>query len=127
MEYIKELTSSEDDKVKVGILATDGTVKTELYQKACLKAGFKPVVPSYENQKRLMKIIYEGIKDKGDVDYAEFEEIEKEMKKTGCKYIILACTELSCFREMYRLSNHYVDAMEVMAKKAIRLCGKGIK
>lgn len=112
---------------KVGIMATDGTIKMGLYQKECEKQGMIPVVPSDENQKRVMKIIYDGVKDGGPIDYDDFESVERELREQGCGCVIMACTELSCFKEQYQLSDYFVDAMAEMAQEAILLCQKEIR
>ncbi|MBE6034458.1 amino acid racemase [Aminipila sp.] len=115
------------ENFKLGILATDGTIKTKLYQNECKALGITAVVPSEENQARVMKIIYDGIKDGNPIDMKDFYEIEKEMHEAGCKCVLMACTELSCFKEYYKLSDYYVDAMEVLAERAIVLCEKDLK
>lgn len=112
---------------RVGIMATDGTIKMGLYQCALEKRGLIPIVLSKEHQSQVMKIIYEGIKDNGPIDYKQFEKIEKAFKDAGCDCVIMACTELSCFKEMYQLSDYYIDAMEVMAQQSIVSCGKRIR
>lgn len=112
---------------KAGILATDGTIRMDLYQNALKEKGIEPYVPSDDMQKLVMKIIYDGIKKGHPIDYADFEVIEKEMKSAGCDKVLLACTELSCFRMMYDLSDYYIDAMDVLAEEAIVFCGKNVK
>lgn len=112
---------------KVAILATDGTVKTELYQKALKERGIEPYVPSAQVQKQVMKLIYESIKESCGIDYEAIEAIDKEIKENGCEYAILACTELSCIKYIYGLSDKYIDAMEIMARKAILMCDKDVK
>lgn len=112
---------------KVGILATDGTIKTELYQKACRQQGIIPVIPSFECQKLVMKIIYDGIKDGGEIDYEDFKTIEADLKKQGADCAIMACTELSCFKDIYKLGEHYIDAMNVLSERALEYCGKTLK
>ena len=111
----------------VGILATDGTIESGLYQKACEAYGLKPVVPTEKTQALVMKIIYEGIKAGKPVDYNDFIRIEGELSANGCQAAILACTELSCFKETYRLPDYYIDAMEVLAERSIEACGKRVK
>ena len=115
------------DDFKLGILATDGTIETKLYQKECKELGISTVVPSRENQAKVMKLIYNGIKDGNPIDMKDFQEIEKEMKAEGCKCVLMACTELSCFKQMNNLSDYYIDAMEVLAERSIVLCGKSLK
>ncbi len=117
----------DKDVKKVGILATDGTIKTGLYQKACVKAGFIPIVPSEECQRLVMKIIYDGIKDGGNIEMNDFHSIDKQLKEEGCDCSIMACTELSCFKEIYKIDDFYMDSMSVLAKKSLEYCGKKLK
>lgn len=117
----------QGEGIKIFILATDGTVNTGLYQQELEKAGITPVVPSPEKQKLVMKIIYEGIKNGGDVDFADFLKIQEEIVEQGCQGAILACTELSCFKNIYNLPDYYIDAMAVLAEKAITACGGKLK
>jgi aspartate racemase len=126
-ETIKAIKEGPKAIKCVGILATDGTLQSELYQNACLKAGIKPVVPSVETQKLVMKIIYEGIKNGGEIDYNDFITIEGELSANGCQAAIMACTELSCFKELYHLPNYYIDSMEVLVRRSIETCGKKVK
>ncbi len=126
-ETVKKIVSVYGKGARVGIMATDGTITWGLYQKECQENGLIPVIPNEENQKRIMKIIYEGIKEGGHVDYADFESIEKQFHDEKCDCVILACTELSCFKEEYDLPDYYVDAMGEMAEAAILMCGKKLR
>lgn len=128
INMIKETIGAIDkDVTKVGILATDGTIKTGLYQNACKKAGFIPVIPSEECQKLIMKIIYDGIKDGGKIEISDFDKIDEQLKEEGCNCAIMACTELSCFKETYHIGDYYMDAMSILAKKSLEYCGKKLK
>ncbi|QIB69750.1 aspartate/glutamate racemase family protein [Aminipila butyrica] len=112
---------------KMGILAADGTLATKLYQEECKALDIKVLEPSAENQERIMNIIYKGIKGGAPINKKEFEKVEREMKEEGCKCVLLASAELSCFKEMYGLSDFYIDAMDVLADRAIVLCEKTLK
>lgn len=112
---------------KVGILATDGTIASGLYQKACTESGIEPIIPSKAGQELVMKIIYDGVKGGNPIDYNDFIKIEGELAASGCEAAIMGCTELSCMKEMYRLPSYYIDAMEVLVAKSIVLCGKKLK
>jgi len=121
---VEDIVTSKGTGIKAGILATDGTVKLSLYQDEMKKQGLIPFVPSAENQKRVMRIIYDGIKKGGDVNYEDFAAIEKELFEKGCGCAIMGCTEMSCFKEMYDLSdNFYFDAMKSLAMKTIEAAG----
>ena len=126
-ETVKSIKDNTENIGCVGILATDGTLNSGLYQKECTDAGIRPVVPSPETQKLVMKIIYEGIKGGKQIDYNDFIKIEGELAANGCHAAIMACTELSCFKEIYHLPGYYIDAMEVLVKRSIEACGKKVK
>ena len=123
--YIASVHDETD--LRIAVLATDGTISTGLYQKALEKAGIVPYVPVPECQDLVMKIIYDGIKNGGEINYDDFLTIEKEILRQKCGGAILACTELSCFKEMYSLPGFYIDAMGVLTDKAILACGGRIK
>lgn len=126
-ETTKVVAASPRGIKTVAILATDGTIKSGLYQQACIDAGINPVVPSESSQKLVMKIIYDGIKSGGTIDYNDFIRIEGELASKGCQGAILACTELSCFKEQFNLPDFYIDAMQVLAVRSIESCGKKVK
>lgn len=113
--------------LRVAVLATDGTINTGLYQMELEKAGITPVVPSAGSQKLVMKLIYDGVKNGGEIDYSDFLTIQKEIDGQGCKAAVLACTELSCFKEIYHLPDFYIDAMDILTEKSILACGGKIK
>ena len=115
------------DIKKVGILATDGTLRTGLYRKALENLGLEAFEPDEKHQKIVMRIIYDQIKagEKGDRD--DFAAVDLFLKKNGCDGAILACTELSVFRANHELDSYYVDAMKVLVERCITLCGARLK
>lgn len=108
---------------RVGILATDGTVRTGLYQTACAGQGLESAVPGPEAQALVMSIIYDEIK-RGEAGSREkFAAIDRDLRAQGCDGAILACTELSVYKDNHGVPEHYLDAMDVLAEAAIRACG----
>lgn len=112
---------------RAGILATNGTVQSGLFQDALRNCGIEPVVPSPENQQFVMDIIYDNVKAGTPLDVEKFRSVSGEMKLNGCDRVILGCTELSVLRRDYSLGDWYVDALEVLAARAIEACGKRVK
>ena len=110
-------------KKRPGILATDGTIRTGLYQKECAAFGMEAAAPDPETQKLVMSVIYDEIKqgEKGSRD--KFARIDKAIRRMGCDCAVLACTELSVFSTYHPLPPFYVDAMAVLAERAVVLCG----
>ena len=110
-------------KTTVGILATDGTVRTGIYQQALEAAGLTPVTLPAQLQRVVMSIIYDEIK-KGETGSREkFGEIDAYLRQAGCDCAILGCTELSVYKEYHGVSELYLDAMDVLAEESIRACG----
>ena len=114
-------------KRKVGILATDGTVRTGIYQTALTAAGLTPVTLPEDLQKTVMSIIYDEIKRGETGSREKFGEIDAWLRQAGCDCAILGCTELSVYRVLHSLPPFYIDAMEVLAEQAILRCGKQLR
>ena len=110
-------------KKRPGILGTDGTIQTGLYQKECAAVGLEAVAPDPDTQKLVMSIIYDEIKqgEKGSRD--KFAKIDRAIRRLGCDCAVLACTELSVFAAYHPLPPFYVDAMAVLAERAVETCG----
>lgn len=126
-ETVNKIVSEYGRGARVGIMGTDGTVKWGLYHKECESNGLVPVDPDGDIQKLVMKIIYDGVKKGCPVDYADFQVIDKHFRDKQCDCVILACTELSCFKDDHELPDYYVDAMETVAETAILLCDKKLR
>ena len=110
-------------KKTVGILATDGTVQTGIYQKELTAAGLTPVTLPERLQKTVMSIIYDEIK-KGETGSREkFGEVDAWLRQAGCDCAILGCTELPPAFELYRLDYPNVDPTLELALGAIRAAG----
>lgn len=109
------------------ILATDGTIRTGLYQKECAAFGLSAVTPDPAIQALVMSIIYEEIKRGERGSRKSFAQIDRALSTMGCDCAILGCTELSVFRSYYNLPPFYVDAMEVLAEVAVLRCGKQLR
>ena len=112
---------------RVGILATDGTIQAEIYQKECAALGFEGVAPDEATQKLVMSIIYEEIKRGEKGSREKFAAIDRILRAMGCDAAILGCTELSVYRVYHGLPDFYVDAMEVLVERAILTCGKRLR
>jgi len=111
----------------VAVLATDGTIKTELYQAALKEEGVIPYLPSPQTQRLVMRLIYDCVKSGASTDMAALESIDDELKANGCMAALTACTELSVIKAEERLDTFYADPMEILAEKAIVFMGKSLK
>lgn len=112
---------------RAGVMATNGTVATGLFQRALSSHGIEPVLPSVQNQQYVMDIIYDNIKAGKPVDFNKFKAVIGELRLNGCDHVILGCTELSILKRDFGLDGFFVDSLEVLCRCALKYFGKKIK
>jgi aspartate racemase len=112
---------------KVGLMATDGTVQSGIFQRQVEGCGMELVLPSEEGQKGVMTLIYDQIKAGAKPDMALFASIRDELRRSGAEVIVLGCTELSLLKKEQALGDGILDALEVLAKESVLACGKPVK
>lgn len=115
------------DVKRIGIMATDGTINSRIYHKACKEAGVTPVKPSPERQKDVMSLIYDDIKAGKTGDRKKFDRVIGEFMRKGCDVVILACTELSVFKKKHEVPSMCLDAMDVLVRESIIRSGATYK
>jgi len=108
---------------RAGILATDGTVRLGLYHNACARVGVEAVTPPPELQELVMEIIYDEIKRGERGSREKFATVDRALREMGCDRAVLACTELSVYRDWHGLPEFYLDAMDVLARRCVVRCG----
>ena len=104
---------------RAGLMATDGTIQSSLFQKELLKGNIKPVLPDEIEQQHVMDLIYKCVKSNRPVDINLFYDISAHLKKRGAEVIILGCTELSLIKRDYPVGQGYLDVLEVLARLAV--------
>lgn len=107
----------------VGIMATDGTLRVGLFQQALSAAGIACSIPEEKQQRLVMHMIYENVKKGQPADLDMLEAVTKHLRGMGADRVILGCTELSVIKQTQPIGNGYLDAMEVLAARAIEACG----
>ena len=112
---------------RVGIMATDGTVSSGLFQKRLEQRGIEPVIPSPDAQKDVMHLIFECIKANKPADMERFHRVARELRENGAEVIILGCTELSLIKRDHEIGSGFLDALEVLAQQSVLRCGAWLK
>ena len=108
-----------------GLLATDGTVQTGIYQRTFEQSGVALLTPdSAADQAAVMDVIYNGVKA-GDLTHnvAAFRAACEHLLARGAEVLILGCTELPPAFELYHLDYPNVDPTLELALGAIRAAG----
>lgn len=116
---------------RIGVLATDGTLKTGLYSKSLARAGLTPIMPALDSdiQQKAMRVIYDpnwGIKASGtwisDQVLTLLEDISGWYAKQGADLLIAGCTELSVgCAHAQNLAVPWVDPLDAAAKITLDL------
>ena len=111
----------------IGLLATEGTYNTGVYDKIFNKYGLNIVSPTPQKRAYIMELIY-NIKGGIHQDNLEgyYKAIE-EIREQNVDHFIIGCTELSVALQLYNLKGNYIDAMDVVATKAIEYSGSKVK
>lgn len=109
---------------KAGIMATTGTIQSELFHRELIRQGIEPVIPTQEGQQAVMSLIYDDIKQNRSGDMDKFRRVQDELRLAGAEVIILGCTELSMIKRDQNIGPGFIDAMEVLAAACVKTCGK---
>ena len=112
---------------KVGLMATDGTIRSRIFQDQLENMGLEVLLPDERRQKYVMDIIYQEVKAGRPVEEEKFREVSRQLTDMGAQVILLGCTELYLVKRQYSLGTDYLDAMEVLANRSVVLCGKKLK
>jgi aspartate racemase len=129
VEYIKH--AFPEPKV-IGLLATNGTIKSGVYHDVVAKAGFPLLVPDPENQALVMEAIYgkQGVKA-GFTSGQCVDDLLRALSsltQRGAEVIILGCTELPLLiaqNVALPVAGKVVtvlDPTEILARKCVSLC-----
>lgn len=109
---------------RAGILATDGTCESRIYDRAFAKAGIQAVYPSPRNQKIVMELVYDYVKAGNlNIEPLPVEEIVEEMGRLGAEQMVLGCTELPLVFQKLGLERLTVDPTQVLAHSALAAVG----
>lgn len=121
-QLVKNELKKYEENTRIGLFATEGTVKSGLYSKIVEEAGCTLVNPDDALQQRINKIIYDDVKGKSWANLGEYYSILDEFSKMNVESTILGCTEISF------LNNHdtdkkfsIIDAELLLLKETVKM------
>lgn len=125
-ESVKFISEKFPGVRKIGILGTNGTRKSKIFNKAFEKTEIEIQYPTDEVQLKIMDIIYKQVKEDGtDGNFMQLIEIAEDLRnEQNCDIVILGCTELSYVRKGQRLPDYLIDTLDCLVRKSIILSGK---
>lgn len=107
-----------------GLMATEGTVQTGLFQRALESCGIALTLPDREGQRAVTSLIFDDVKSGRQPDMDSFARVRDELRDKGAEVVLLGCTELSVIKRDYDVGEGVLDVMEVLACAAIAACGR---
>lgn len=122
-KYLKE-----KNEKNLLLLATTGTIKTQIYQNIFNKYNLNIITPEKDFQVEIMSAIYDYVKEGKPYDKGEiFTQYLNQAIANNIDRIILGCTELPILFEENKLDYKIVDPTLVLAKTIIKTAGYNIK
>ena len=111
---------------RVGILATDGTVRSGVLESALAEQSITSILPLPGGQAAVMDLIYNYVKAGKVPDRRLFEGVAAELRAKGAEVLLLGCTELSLLKRQ-NLEADCLDLLEVLALRSIERCGGKVR
>ncbi len=124
LEVTAEACASLYPGKTAALLATDGTIRTGLYDRE-LEARHVPCLhPDTAEQKTVMRLVYEVVKASRpfEPETEIWRNLLSSLRSRGADYFILACTELPVLADTLGLPGPFVDPTEELARAAVRFC-----
>ncbi|QUL99735.1 MAG: amino acid racemase [Candidatus Fermentithermobacillus carboniphilus] len=121
LHIMKEVARSVKGKVKkAGLLASTGTVKTGLYERALNEVGIEMIVPEGRDQDKVMEAIY--LVKAGKLEEAKAIVLEqgKLLVSQGVEVVIAGCTEIPLILRDGDLPVAVIDATKILAEACVR-------
>lgn len=105
----------------VGLLATDGTIRSGVYARAFGDEGVGVVTPDAAGQQAVMALIYEGVKaGNWQLDLAPFRAALQDLLDRGAETLILGCTELPVAFGRIDFGVPALDPTQILAEAVVR-------
>lgn len=128
-ETVKEVKINYPNIKKVGLLATSGTIKTQLYNNELKANGYEVIIPENDiEEEYVMKAVW-GIKS--GVDQQINEDLlaiaGQHLIDNGAELLVLGCTEIPLAFNPERVDVPVVNATKVLALRAIEMYQKLIQ
>ncbi|KAB2336189.1 amino acid racemase [Cytobacillus depressus] len=113
----------ENNIKKVGLLATDGTIKSKLYQNSCRNYRIDVIEPDKELQEKVMEGISAIKGGNLEAGFLHLSMVANQLKENGAEAIIAGCTEVPL---VLKSSENIciIDPTEILAKIVIKIANE---
>lgn len=106
---------------KVGLLATESTVKSQIYEKESKLLGLEIIYPNKNQRKEITSVIMNILSgNKSLSDKVKLTEICLDLQKNGAEAIILGCTDLPLILQQEDCKLELLDTTKILAQACVR-------
>lgn len=111
-------------KERVALLATEGTIHAQLFQRALRAQGITPLLPDEETQAAVTQLIFASVKA-GKSGTDALTSLVQRIAASPAQAVILGCTELSVAAcgSALQADPFVIDTLDILACLSIRACG----
>lgn len=132
-ETCKLIKEKYPDVRRVGLMATNGTYRSGIYDTLLRSQGFQPVIPEEGFQNDIIhRMVYDpvfGLKGNAcHITPQVLSLMEKALllfKREGAEAVILGCTEFSLVGDQFSSDHLLIDSTEALALALVREATKG--
>ena len=108
-ETTARIVEMHGEHATIGLLATDGTLSSGVFQSYLSDAGLSVMAPIYDRVKRNLPY-----------DPTAFLDLARRMHENGCDAVIVGCTELSVvYQDLTHKPDYLIDSMDVLADRCV--------
>ena len=117
-EAIRAITDQCPGVKAVGVLATDGCLRANVYQDALAEQGMEPILPSEGELAEFMRLVGR-IKsgDQGEAIATGMAVLAKALIDRGAQAVIAGCTEIPLVLNSAMLDMPLISSTDVLAEK----------
>jgi aspartate racemase len=127
VEVLRCIKRESGNPGKIGLLATDGTIQSGLFQDLFNKNGIEVAIPKDNDQKLLMKALYQkkGIKAgyKRHPKKMILEVLKEFLQEQQPEGIIAGCTEIPLVLKQADMDVPFIEPLRILAVESIRKAG----
>lgn len=107
----------------IGIFATEGTIKSKLFNNVIEKCGHKTLISSKKLQEDINTCLYKDVKENGLINLERYHKSLDKMMDEGADYIIIGCTEASYINsEDYKSASYpLIDSEKELVNESVRI------
>ncbi len=113
---------------RVGLMATEGTVASGVFEAYFAERGVEVVAPGRADQRLLNELIYGRVKANEPYDVNDLLFVARRLRGRGCDAVVVGCTELSVIHHdvpVNERSSWLHDSLDILAGRCVDVARRG--